>query len=325
MMRRSAFTLVELLVVIAIIGILIALLLPAVQAAREAARRAQCTNHLKQLTLAMHNHHGVYNTYPSGGTDWTYHVSVRSGRPCVGKDQSIGWGYQLLPFLEQVAAYEGAGANVETDPIQQLIARSVVAIQTPVPAFSCPSRRAPAPLPLTAEWLYYIVVDGQVHNQGYAKPYAHAPGDYCAAAWNTTYVKPDGTTGNCGEPCGWIRPTSPTNPRMPCGTESITDGTSNTIALGEKRMVEGTLGTYTYDDNEGYTVGWDDDTIRQVDIPPLPDLMTGTTDTRFGSRHPGGVNCSLLDGSVRFVSFTVDQWVFSCLGTKNDAIPVVNP
>jgi prepilin-type N-terminal cleavage/methylation domain-containing protein len=317
---RRAFTLVELLVVIAIIGILIALLLPAVQAAREAARRSQCVNNLKQLTLAIQNHHGVYNTFPSGGANWPYHVSFRSGSPCVGKDQMIGWGYQLLPFIEQLPVYQGAGAAVPADPIQQLIARSVVAIQTPIPAFFCPSRRPPAALPVTGEWLYDIVVDGTVNNVGYAQPYAHAPGDYCAAAWNTNGVTPSGTTFNCGQPCGWLQPTSPTAPQTPCGIQDITDGTSNTIALGEKRMSRGTLGTYTAYDNEGYTVGWDDDTIRQVDIPPLPDLQIGQEDLRFGSSHPAGLNVSLLDGSVRFISFSVNQAVFFCLGTKNDGV-----
>jgi prepilin-type N-terminal cleavage/methylation domain-containing protein len=105
---RRAFTLVELLVVIAIIGVLVALLLPAVQAAREAARRAQCMNHLKQMGLAMENHVSALGVYPT--------------------KQGLGWAYQLLPFLEQ-NAIKGVG----TQPQLQ---------QATVPGYFCPSRRS---------------------------------------------------------------------------------------------------------------------------------------------------------------------------------------
>src|SRR5271165_3673703 len=102
---RRAFTLIELLVVIAIIGILIGLLLPAVQKVREAANRVRCANNLKQMGLAFHNHQDTYGCLPSGGLGWWQNRNVVSGIPAIYDTQTWGWGYQILPFIEQDNLY----------------------------------------------------------------------------------------------------------------------------------------------------------------------------------------------------------------------------
>src|SRR6476659_9581645 len=119
-----AFTLVELLVVIAIIGILVALLLPAVQAARESARRQQCSNHLKQLALGALNHEQTHQTFPTGGWGWFWVGDADRG---FKRDQPGGWIYNLLPYVEEDAKYRLAGdGNRETiSAAQQLGARDV--------------------------------------------------------------------------------------------------------------------------------------------------------------------------------------------------------
>ncbi len=139
--RPRAFTLVELLVVIAIIGILVALLLPAVQAAREAARRASCTNRLKQVALAWHLHSDSHGFLPSGGWGYNYMADADRGS---GEKQPGSWAYSCLPYLEEQAIHDiGKGItdlNLEKAP-------NAVLASTPVGTFYCPSRRAAAATP----------------------------------------------------------------------------------------------------------------------------------------------------------------------------------
>ncbi len=134
---RRGFTLVELLVVIAIIGILVALLLPAVQAARESARRSQCINQLKQIALGFLMHESTHKHFPTGGWGWYWWGDPDRG---FGPRQHGGWGYNVLPYVEEQAAYDlGKGLDETTNEKKQLITQRC---HTVVALFYCPSRRA---------------------------------------------------------------------------------------------------------------------------------------------------------------------------------------
>jgi prepilin-type N-terminal cleavage/methylation domain-containing protein len=197
-----AFTLIELLVVIAIIAILIGLLLPAVQKVRESATRSQCANNLKQVGLGFHNHHDQYLFFPTGGWDWSTPPTYVNGMPAVGADQQAGWGFQILPFLEQANVWRGGAATTDAD-------RALTAMAAPIKTFFCPSRRAPQVVPYS----YPGYLGGASA--------AHGLCDYAAANF-------DGT--------GVVRQYRPT--RM----ADVTDGTSNTLLAGDKRLNLAQLG-----------------------------------------------------------------------------------
>jgi prepilin-type N-terminal cleavage/methylation domain-containing protein/prepilin-type processing-associated H-X9-DG protein len=285
--RYTGFTLVELLVVIAIIGVMVGLLLPAVQAAREAARRTQCVNHLKQIGIAVHNHHDTFKILPHGGWHWSSPPEYTSGgAPEIAPRQGAGWAFQILPFLEQDAIWQGSGqATLEEKQIQAIGAR--------VPGYFCPSRRSPQ-AHIAAAW--------------YGPPgtYAHGQIDYA---------------GSCSTNQGAIvraNDANIDNRTVALTFASITDGTSNTLLVGEKRLNSLQVGNIQSDDNEGYSSGWDHDVMRFSDRAPLPDGRSGDGNQRFGSRHPGVFNVVLVDGSVRNLSYTIELEIFTRIGNRRD-------
>ena len=169
-------------------------------------------------------------------------------------------------------------------------------ISTPVKTFFCPTRRSPTAAPPTGAWY------------GPGGTYSHGLCDYAASQGvnNTGAV-----AWNDGSGAGVF------------GLLAITDGTANTILFGDKRLDLRALNQYQGDDNEGYTSGWDHDVIRRTDLLPMPDTNNGGWgEERFGSSHVGGFMCSMCDGSVKFIRYSIDSTTFARLGQRNDGQPI---
>ncbi len=321
-MRRTAFTLVELLVVIAIIGTLIALLLPAVQSARESARRTQCVNQLKQMGLACQNHQLTYGVFPTGGSHIWPGIEIRGGAVAGPDTQTIGWGFQLLPYLEQPAVFNiprGYDGNMPNGEVLQLIGNLVI------PLYICPSRRG-------AERLDGVLSDyAACHPADEPQPVPQRGVPRNASRldqfWYGSHHSADPPRTHRGVYNGIIVRSRYVDPVSP---SKVTDGLSNTILIGEKWLNSTRYSAGDWHDNLGWTDGWDPDTTRSTGYTPRNDAALpirgerGYDDTlpySFGGAHPGRMNTLMGDGSVRGMLLDIDREVLNYLGDRRDGQP----
>jgi len=326
--RRRAFTLIELLVVIAIIAVLIALLLPAVQSAREAARRIQCVNNLKQLGLSIHNYHDVNNDLPPGRI-WSPNGGAGSFPTIFSGSPNTTWFNLMLPFFEQGVLANAFNFNLGSEgwaggPADGFFANSTVA-QTKISVFQCPSDRQNS---------FQI-------NPGYAGGFLSSviftKGNYGVSWGNTNWGQ------NFASSLSSQYRQSAFGHRGNISLASITDGTSNTIFIGE--VLQGELydirGVMWSSISGGgsfmtrFTPNGVTDYLNLVSggdylnndpglfcfsepaqqLPCFPGA--GDNDAFAGSRgrHPGGVNVTMGDGSVRFVKNTISPNIWQAINT----------
>ena len=324
--KMSGFTLIELLVVIAIIAILIALLLPAVQQAREAARRSQCRNNLKQLGLALHNYHETYGMFPIGGTD-VASTSAWNAPP------DIGMLARILPFMDQAPLYNqmdlsgslpassyASTATHRRVPYQMLNGTPIRSLE--IQAFKCPTDPNNGPIAGWAQSNYGISTGSQFFTSS---------GSSSCQPFNT-YAQKGGTgvnNGNWGD-------TYDKNKLSGIGNrygvtmrfQDLTDGSSNTVHFGE------TISGCTHD----FRTSWSSSHTVFSTVTPLNDFTTCPTgygkapsnsacvavnnynySKGFRSMHVGGVHFVFADGSVRFLSENIDHAnTFQNLGGRAD-------
>ena len=322
---RRAFTLIELLVVIAIIGILIALLLPAVQAAREAARRAQCQNHLKQLALACANHDSTKGHYPPGFVSQPLLV------------EAWAWSTFILPYIEEQGVYDRLSpsetfqqpvdaSRITRRNLADLLAAKtdIPALQTPIPVFRCPSDGTANLIPVLnpPDPLYTFCGTGGDPPQWSR----HFNGQYAPAGFQPSTSNYVGNKGIIDATCSGGGSGTQADPWVPdqahCNNNGIFFGNSK---ISSKNITDGTSKTFLIGERDGYCLAA---TWIGVRNPPGPDMWSSNwalghtrdkpnaactgnhADTDgdnmctegFSSAHSGGLFFAFCDGSVHFIS-----------------------
>jgi prepilin-type N-terminal cleavage/methylation domain-containing protein/prepilin-type processing-associated H-X9-DG protein len=315
--RRRGFTLIELLVVIAIIAVLISLLLPAVQSAREAARRAQCVNNLKQLALAAANYEGAVGVYPPG-----LYWCILTGQLAGYVGTNCGPMVHLLPYMEQGQVYNSVNFYQAVYYNANLTIHGVG-----INSLWCPSDGSISEVQTLADnpagSLFYEAVPGGSARMAYSS-YAGVCGPWWPNTWSIggmgarathAQIKADelGIFGVCS------------NTRI----ASVTDGTSNTMIFGEHG--HGLIAPASQPSWQWWDSGNLGDTLITTMFPLNPQRTVANGNAGAGgnifvasasSLHPGGANFAFVDGSVRFIKDTVQNWQITPLGADGNGNPI---
>lgn len=331
---KSGFTLVELLVVIAIIGILIGMLLPAVQQVREAARRTQCLNNVRQLGLGVINFESANMAFPTSGAsepNWANHPSCSIGvsalEPSAGwRAEATGWLGQILPQIEQENLL---GTRLPQGWNELHLESGIIPAETHIPAATCPSR---GPTTFEDEGVLLALTD-------YAGSYGHHPSVFNGIEGHSGAIQPAGDFASIG---------GPTGTRFPKVTFGrISDGSSNTVLLAEKsadsrnynpshngrdrqlfrgvtwgQFAPGVLtnsriiGLFTADNSPVHASGLLQGLPRPTEAMPMAGVPYW--EDGFGSAHPGTVTSVFCDGSTHSLNFTTALIVIQNLGVIND-------
>lgn len=312
---RRAFTLVELLVVVAIILLILAMILPTVQRVRESANKATCANNLRTIGQAIKLYltaHG--NKFPSGGSDTHApgpdRVLSAAGVPLTGAAQTMGWMYQILPYLENDNLWRTQRVLMIPGTPYSILAADQVADkeirEATVEGYFCPSRRPPQ-----------VITSGEYGRAG-ANDYAGNMGAFSLVTEGGVYHEPCTNAlpgGNYGPFRNGIfvksvnlksGGTSTTPIDGAVHVRDVIDGLGNTLMVAEKRMNSNFIGKPQFGDYSGYTTGFGAATLRTGKLKPAIDFSSDEPDTvtdRFGSAHLYSMNALFADGSVRQISY----------------------
>jgi len=324
--ERSGFTLIELLVVVAIIAILLGLFLPAVQNAREAARRTQCKNNMKQIALALSNHHDLHGSFPAGhslleGTGLSN--SDEFPRPRVGRygdEEFFSWMTRILPQLEQSNLYDFIdwGSSAWPNAVGKAPGGGSLN-EVPLTLLHCPSD---------------VLVDEGTPIDGFFDHGGARRTSYLGVSGTHQFDFTEGNGPSGADPGqnGMLYVNSYVKIR------DVTDGTSNTLMVGERPPSRSgwygwwfadagpfpwfgaggvVLGTHEWTYEGGHYISPPDDTFRPRNRDALIINSATENDWHFWSMHSGGAQFAYVDGSVRFVSYGIDYDVFRALGTRD--------
>jgi prepilin-type N-terminal cleavage/methylation domain-containing protein/prepilin-type processing-associated H-X9-DG protein len=340
--RTRGFTLVELLVVIAIIGILVALLLPAVQAAREASRRASCQNKLHQIGVAMHNHHAALNVFPYGANDGDCEAKTPPR-------ELISWRIKLLPYMENQPMYDQLLPIAEASKWKPCLPNenrpwdlATQQLQT-IPEYLCPSEQSP-----------YVKTYDHV-NDGWFGPDVAAIASYYGVAGPVATGPSDGSWGGpdviCGLcvgatcPCisgnvpgggqrGWFHGQNPGGPGMldmwanKISVAKVLDGTANTLHVGETYWEDKETNAPGCNSTNRWMATWsvastvwgiNTDYVARLGLSPSEHKrLNYQLGCNFRSRHPGGAHFLYADGHVEFLADDISPRLLANLSDRRD-------